>query len=64
MGTPIVLIFISRDLEFKPDIGHGPFQHVSDQGPNDCKEETVDDGDGFGRFKCIEKEMKSGHEDD
>ena len=33
--------------EFKPDIGHDPFQHVSDEGPNDCQEETADDGDEF-----------------
>ena len=31
--------------EFKPDIGHDPFQHVSDEGPNDCEQETADNGD-------------------
>jgi hypothetical protein len=50
--------------EFKPNIGNDPFQHVSDQGPNDCEEETANDGDELWGRGRIEKEMKNGHEDD
>ena len=50
--------------EFKPDIGHDPFQHVSDEGPNDRQEEeTADDGDELQGVDSDEDESVSADED-
>jgi hypothetical protein len=66
MGTPIVCTnFSSHQIhrEFKPNIGNDPFQPVSNQGPNDCEEETADDGDelegvdGLGRIWKMDVKM-------
>jgi hypothetical protein len=38
---------------------------VQNQGPNDCEEEMVDDGDELDSLRGrIGKDMKNGHEDD
>jgi hypothetical protein len=42
-------------VEFKPDIGHDPFQYVSDKGPNDSEEETVEDGDELEGVEGLKK---------
>jgi hypothetical protein len=49
--------------EFKPDIGHDPFQHVSDEGPNECKEEVADDVDELEGVDLEEDEDESADED-